>query len=183
MLYLLISKIFRKKSDRFFRSGFTLIELSVVIFIIGLLTSISFLSLREVRDRAYLAAAKSELYSVRQAVEFYVADYGDYPSDTERSVPPGLEQYLGGHWPATTWPNSVFDWDNWIDPETGEKIYQISIRFCPINQPSQCRFPHEDWAVNFELNSSVYYCISGLCRAHISEPVDYPGYCINCPQN
>ena len=36
------------------------------------------------------------------------------------------------------------------------------------------------WAVNFDVNSSAYWCITGKCRAHPDQPDNYPGYCMNC---
>lgn len=162
-------------------AGFTLIELLIVIAIIGILASFMLSNIRHSRQAAYLARAKQELESIHKSLELFLTDNGDYPADTNRDIPPGLEQYLApGLWPNAAWPGSVFDWDNWDVPGTGEKIYQISIRFCPIGQPSQCRFPDQDWADNFDVNSSVFYCILGPCRSHISEQPNHPGYCVNC---
>ncbi len=164
------------------QKGFTLIELLIVIGIISILSTFLFSSMVRVREAAYFSKAKKELYSVRESLEFYATDHaGTYPADADRDIPPGLEQYLApGIWPDAAWPGSVFDWDNWDDPVSGEKIYQISIRFCPIGQPSQCKFPNEDWAEDFDINSSVYYCLQGVCRSHLSQPVNHPGYCVNC---
>jgi prepilin-type N-terminal cleavage/methylation domain-containing protein len=164
--------------------GFTLIELLIVIAILGLLSSIVLSSMGQTREAAYFVKAKKALHSIHESVEFYKNDNNDnYPPDTSRSVPPGLEQYLAsGTWPDATWPGSMFDWENWNDPNTGEKIYQISIRFCPFGKPDECRFPNKDWAVNFDTSSAVFYCIEGSCRPHIGEPPDHPGYCVNCQQ-
>jgi len=133
---------------------------------------------------AYFVKAKKELRSIHDALEFYKdANGGNYPPDTNRDVPPGLEQYLSqGIWPDAPWPGSFFDWDNWDEPDTGEKIYQISIRFCPIGNPNECRFPNEDWAKSFDISSSVFYCIEGRCRSHIAEQPNHPGYCVNCAE-
>jgi len=161
--------------------GFTIIELIVVVAIIGVLSTIVISNVKRAREAAYFAGAKEEMSSIHNSVELYLSDHGEYPPDTLRSIPPGLKEYLVGDvWTTAKWPGSVFDWDNWSDPNTGEKIYQISIRFCPIGQPTECRFPNQVWAENFDISSSVYYCIYGPCRAHISEPIDHPGYCVNC---
>lgn len=172
----------RRKSIFFKPAGFTLIELFLVLVIIGILSAIVILISSQWYEAAYLARAKADLRSIYYSLQLYAGDHnGNYPSDTNRDVPPGLEEYLSpGLWPYAAWPQSVFDWDNWDDPVTGEKIYQISIRFCPLGQPAQCRFPKTVWARDFDINSSVYYCVSGPCRAHISEPIDHPGYCVNC---
>ncbi len=167
-------------------SGFTLIELLVVISIIGILSTIVFTSLASAKKNAYNVRTKEESHSIATALELYLNDnQGKYPPDVSRSLPPGLEKYLGsGSWPAAPWPGSTYDWDNWAPGDLTyapqEQVYQISIRFCPEGQPTQCTFPQEPWAANFDYYSSVYYCISGPCRAHSSQPVTHPAYCLNC---
>ncbi len=165
--------------------AFTLIELLVVIAILGILSSLILSAIGHARQRAYVARTLSEARSMATALEMYYSDHAGYPADANRNVPPGLEPYLGtgasGAWPSAPWPNAVYDWDNWTDPDTGQKIYQISIRFCPVGgELADCTFPDESWAENFDIDSSVYYCISGACRAHIGQPITYPGYCLNC---
>jgi len=158
------------------------VELLITISIIGILSSTIISTVRHVRDSARFVTAQKELLSIRDALELYADDHGGaYPDDADRDIPPGLEEYLApGLWPNSAWPGSVFDWENWNNPDTGEKIYQISIRFCPIGQPEECQFPNEEWAEEFDIDSSVYYCIQGSCRAHINKPVSHPGYCVNC---
>lgn len=168
---------------RFFsKKGFSLVELLIVIAILGYLSSIVLGSIHTAKEKTTFTRAKQDLKSVAQALELYAIDHGGYPDDVSRGLPNGIEAYLPSDvWPLAAWPGSVFDWDNWTDPNTGQPIYQISIRFCPIGGPlSACQFPPETWAANFNINSSVYYCVQGACRAHINESVDYPGYCINC---
>jgi len=166
--------------------GFTLIELLVVIAIIGILATIIIINVRQAKESGYFAAAKQELGSVAQSLELYAADHNRaYPPDVDRDMPPGLEKYLApGDWPKAPWPGSVFDWDNWSPDslvyEPKEQIYQISIRFCPLGEPENCKFPDQDWAEDFDINSSAYYCILGPCRSHSNSPIDHPGYCVNC---
>jgi type II secretion system protein G len=165
------------------KRGFTLIELLVVIAVIGVLSAVVLPALNSARNKSYLARAKAEFTSIRNALEMYYDEHNAYPPDASRDVaPPGVEQYLGGGWPKGPWPGSYYDWDNWVDPDNpGQRIYQISIRFCPSGGTlAQCRFPKESWAQLFDINSAVYYCISGACRPHQSEAATYPGYCVNC---
>ena len=172
-------------TKRYIKDGFSLIEVLIVIAIIGILSSVIISNVRDVRDAAYFVKSKVELKSVYESVELYKADHNDsYPADTDRDVPPGLQQYLGpGIWPDAAWPGSVFDWENWTEPNTGKKIFQISIRFCPAGgQLVQCHFPDEDWAEDFGVNSAVFYCLGGPCRPHINEQPNYPGYCVNCKE-
>ncbi len=62
------------------RKGFTLIELLVVISIIGILLSLSFFGIQNARQSSRDGKRKSDLESVRSALEMYKADYGKYPS-------------------------------------------------------------------------------------------------------
>lgn len=171
------------------KRAFTLIEILIVLAIIAILSSIVlYYSLAQNSERTYFEKSKKELNTMAAALELYSqANFGAYPPDVNRNVPPGLEDYLStagtyDEWPDAAWPGSVYDWDHWEDTDyVGQDIYQISIRFCPVGGPlSACRFPQQPWAANFGVNSAVYYCVSGLCRAHENEAIDYPGYCINC---
>ena len=179
-------KLFSRYKDRDTGAGFTLIELLIVISIIGILAAIMLPAFSSAREAAYLSRTKEEMHSMSVALELYANDHGNYPPDADRNVPPGLEPYLSasGSWPNAPWPGSVYDWDAWAPDDLAyapqQQVYQISIRFCPVNQPTQCRFPNESWAKNFDYYSAVYYCISGPCRAHSSQPVDHAGYCVNC---
>ena len=173
-----------QKSPRTLEKGFTLIELLFVMAIIGLLAAIILASMTTAREKAYYSRTKEELHQLATALELYMNDHGgNYPADVNRSLPPGLETYLpGGNWPNAPWPGSVYDWDNWAPGDLSfaplSQIYQISVRFC--TDVNTCSFPNEPWAVNFDYNSAAYYCVSGPCRAHSSQPIDHAGYCINC---
>lgn len=165
------------------KKGFSLVELIITIGVIGILSSVVLTSVTKMREKAYFARAKADMKSMALALELYASEHSNnYPADVSRDLPAGLESYLGGGtWPKASWPGSIFDWDNWNDPVTGKKIYQISVRFCPVGgEITDCNFPKETWANEFGLNSAVYYCIKGACRSHINESVDYPGYCLNC---
>jgi len=164
-----------------FESGFTIIELLIVIIIIAILANLVLTTFTGISDSALLARAHNDTSTLHKAIELQRLRDGVYPADLNRSLPPGIESFVDeGVFDSAPWPGSVYDWDNWTDPSTGESIYQISIRFCEIGQPQTCNFPNTEWAADFDINSSVYRCISGPCRSHISEPIDHPGYCLNC---
>jgi prepilin-type N-terminal cleavage/methylation domain-containing protein len=165
------------------KNGFTLIEILVTFSVIAFLVAIIVIGVNSYRENAYYSRASLETTELAKSLSFYLQEQNNYPDDVNRDLPAGLETYLpAGDWPNGPWPGSVYDWENWDDPDhPGMKIYQISIRFCPIGGSlSECNFPKASWAENFDINSSLYYCISGACRAHISEPIDYPAKCINC---
>ena len=164
------------------KKGFTLIELLAVVAILGILSTIVINYVGKSRSSAAFARAQIEFKSIATAIELYTEDNGGvFPADVNRGLPPGIEVYLsGGEWPNAPWSGSVYDWDNFTDPDTGETIMQVSVRFCPLNHSELCKFPPEPWAANFDYYSSVYYCLQGRCRSHSSKPINHPGYCINC---
>jgi len=61
------------------QSGFTLMELLIVMAIMGILLTIAQPSLRQSIVRAREAVLKENLFSLREAIDQYYADYGKYP--------------------------------------------------------------------------------------------------------
>lgn len=157
--------------------GFMLIELLIVVTILGILFTAILASVGDARNKAYTARTIQEFRVFEQAMNTYLIDTNSYPADVDRDVPSGMEEYLGGGtWPDGPYPGSVYDWDNITGPDP---YIQISLRFCDING-NNCNFPSEDWAADFDEYSSMYWCFEGTCRSHSSQPVDHPGYCVNC---
>ena len=62
------------------RKGFTLIELLIVVVIIGILVSIAIPKFASTKEKAYLAAMKSDLRNGATAEEGYFADNQTYLS-------------------------------------------------------------------------------------------------------
>jgi general secretion pathway protein G len=162
--------------------GFTFIEILVVITIIAVLVALVGPNLFSQKERAYMTKAGAEMNTMRSAINLFLLKYDDYPADVDRNVPPGLEEFVQPNdldrWPSAPWPGSVYDYD--AHERDGEWYFQVSIRFCEIGQPDTCNFPKAEWAENFGVNSSVYYCLEGICRPHPDQPTTYPGYCMNC---
>ena len=65
------------------RRGFTLIELLIVTVIIGLLASIAIPMFDGVRQKAYNAAAVSDLNTTRYAIEEYIVDKMALPDEAQ----------------------------------------------------------------------------------------------------
>ncbi len=162
--------------------GFTILELLIVIVVIGILASLVLVGYTGIQERAYYNRSRSELRSISSALYLYQDKYAGFPADVNRGLPPGLEEFLSNKsWPAAPYPGSIYDYDAFVND--GVNTYQISIRFCEANKPNTCKFPNEDWANNFDINSSMYYCIEGNCKAHPEEPDNHPGYCVNCGED
>lgn len=60
-------------------SGFTLLELLVVIFIIAIISTLAYVSMENARARARDARRLSDIYMIRQALNYYKDVEGSYP--------------------------------------------------------------------------------------------------------
>ncbi len=60
------------------RKGFTLIELLIVVVIIGILAAIAIPKFANTKEKAYVAAMKSDLRNMAAAEEAYFADFLTY---------------------------------------------------------------------------------------------------------
>ena len=79
------------------KNGFTLVELMVVIFIIGLLATIVVINVLPSQDRAMTEKARSDIATLSQALEMYRLDNLTYPGSAEGlnalvTAPPTLAQ-------------------------------------------------------------------------------------------
>jgi type II secretion system protein G len=63
------------------RKGFTLIELLIVVVIIGILAAIAIPKFANTKEKAYIAAMKSDLRNLVTAEESYFADNVTYSSN------------------------------------------------------------------------------------------------------
>lgn len=83
----------RRRDER----GFTLTELMVVIFIIGLLATVVMINVLPSQDRAMVTKAKADIATLESALEQYRLDNLTYPAATDGlgalvAAPPALAQ-------------------------------------------------------------------------------------------
>jgi len=74
-------------------SGFTLIELMIVVAIIGILATIAVPAMRTAPQRAREAALKEDLFTLRSSIDQFHGDRARYPTSIEEMVSLG---YLRG---------------------------------------------------------------------------------------
>lgn len=81
-----ISGIGNRGTGRFFRKGFTLVELLLVLFLIALLASLVMPVATRSVDQAKESALKEDLQVLRKAIDNYYANTGHYPQSLAQLV-------------------------------------------------------------------------------------------------
>ena len=107
-------------------SGFTLVEIMVVVVIIGLLAALAIPAFQKNRRAVQARTFINELRLIRHASEEYVTEHADWPPDGSEKICPELMEYLhddlnkkvaavGGKW----------DWDKMqFGCTAGISVYQ-----------------------------------------------------------
>lgn len=67
------------------QTGFTIVELLIVIVIIGILAAITVVAYNGIQERANYSAYKSDINSINKAILLYQADNGAYPGNNAAS--------------------------------------------------------------------------------------------------
>ena len=102
------------------RSGFSLMEMLVVVVILGILAAIALPLYQKVTYRARAASIINDLYVVRTAAYQYQAEENAWPPDAERGdVPPDFAPYV--ETVDFAGDGYALDWDNW-DPIIGISV-------------------------------------------------------------
>jgi general secretion pathway protein G len=83
-----------RKLPRAGQSGFTLLELIIVIAIIGILATIAMPALKNVPIRAKESVLKTNLRTLRDMIDQYYGDKGKYPTSLDALVDEGYVRKL-----------------------------------------------------------------------------------------
>jgi prepilin-type N-terminal cleavage/methylation domain-containing protein len=90
------------------RKGFTLIELLIVVVIIGILAAIAIPKFSTTKEKAYVAAMKSDLRNLGTAQEAYFSDFNTYSASLPTDYTPStgvtvvVGTVSGTGWAATS---------------------------------------------------------------------------------
>ena len=87
-------------------AGFTLVELTVVISLIVVLSTLAMVGYRSAITRSREAVLKEDLFRMRDAIDQYYADKQQYPSALETLVSEGYLRAV----PAEPFTNSSESW-------------------------------------------------------------------------
>ncbi|HUP44573.1 MAG TPA: type II secretion system protein [Thermoanaerobaculia bacterium] len=104
------------------QSGFTLIELIIVVTIVGILAGIAMVQVRNMQRKARETALMSNLHEMRRAIDNFYADKQRFPSNLEELVPDYLRKI-----PADPMTQQV-DWEEIIetpDPDAPQDTDQF----------------------------------------------------------
>ena len=71
---------------QYFKRGFTLMELLVVMAILGILVTVGLTSYKSVQAKSRDARRKSDMRAIASALELYYNDYDRYPGDTNAII-------------------------------------------------------------------------------------------------
>lgn len=95
------------------RSGFTLVEIMVVVGVVGLLSSLALPAMTSARDRARTSALVNDLRTFETAFLLYRMENFAWPADRNRGIlPPEIVGYIGeGVFTRETPIGGNYDWD------------------------------------------------------------------------
>ena len=115
-----------RRTGRSGQCGWTLVELTIVISLITVLAAIALVGYRNAITRSREAVLKEDLFRMRDAIDQYYADRGEYPSTLENLVTDGYlrtipENPLTGS--AETWQTELAELDP-ADP-FAQGIYDV----------------------------------------------------------
>ena len=101
-------------------AGLTLIELTIVIVILGILAAFIAPRVINAPQQAKVAKARTEINSIKTALEQYAITIGEYPT---------TEQGLGALWRAPSpapanWDGPYVDSPNFMDPWDSPYVYR-----------------------------------------------------------
>lgn len=99
------------------RPGFTLIELTIALFIVATLAALALPTYRNMVVKARAAKVAGDFNTVRVAAFNYYTEHDEWPADNYPGiVPPELVPYLPSDF-TFNHDGYQLDWENWVLPD------------------------------------------------------------------
>lgn len=106
-----------KTRPRSHRPGFTLIELTIALFIVATLAALAMPTYHRMIVKARAAKVLGEFNTIRVAAFNYFTEHNEWPPDQEPgNIPPELITYLPSNF-TFRHGDYELDWENWILPD------------------------------------------------------------------
>jgi prepilin-type N-terminal cleavage/methylation domain-containing protein len=93
-------------------SGFTLVEVMIVVVIIGILAALALPQYARSQRKARIGRTAGELRNISTAFVTYYAANGRYPPDSHLALPPGMDEFLApAIWADGTPIGGNYNWE------------------------------------------------------------------------
>ena len=110
------------------QTGFTIVELLIVIVVIGILAAITVVAYNGTQNRANDTAVTSDLTNVAKQIMLYNIKEGSFPKGSiqlaQLDIVLSKSAYSRGMFNGTSWYNVVYCWPNSANPSTFAIIAQ-----------------------------------------------------------
>jgi prepilin-type N-terminal cleavage/methylation domain-containing protein len=113
------------------RTGFTIVELLVVMVVIGILATVGIPRMRDAKDRATAASIVAQMSMFRATAYAVFAQINGWPEDLPPGViPPEFITSIGEN-PGFAFPGYTYDWDHVNVPIGGALVPHVALTVRP----------------------------------------------------
>ncbi len=148
-------------------SGFTLMELLVVLAIIGVLASIVLASLQSARDKAQNTYTVISIKQVINALEIIYSERGDYPASTDLVQPTSIVSL------SSDTPNGCLAMIQLLyDSNVVKQEFSMGLSNFPKVKPVEMNILGTDYNICPSYRCATYDMVTGICsRVILSYPI------------